>query len=168
MRWPVRPSSPRGFSHLFCIPRPMLIDSMETSNRRWSAASYRIFSASLTAAEISRRLALRATRSHEVGDPVSSTPGSTRPEAGCLVAGQPSRRSGTHGLTPCCPPRTVGTRGRDPPESGVRMPHGFLLRVRARARARGFTLSPELLDRLARIPGGGFELDLYPPQSLDR
>ncbi|MGH2554891.1 MAG: DUF4279 domain-containing protein [Actinomycetota bacterium] len=45
---------------------------MESSNVKWSKASFPIFSSSLTAAEITRLLAIKPTRSHEAGEVVSS------------------------------------------------------------------------------------------------
>jgi hypothetical protein len=136
---------------------------MVSSDVKWSKASFRVFSSSLTAAEITTRLELTPTRSHEAGDPVSlrrlNAP--VRHKAGWLLesglnASEPMDRH-LSALLEQLEPKLDRLQAL---ASACRM--DFFCGFSSRTGQGGFTLEPELLARLALIPGLGLDLDLYP------
>jgi hypothetical protein len=141
---------------------------MAINTQAWSKASFRVVSASLTAADISNRLGLAATRAHEAGERVSSTSGSpVHREAGWfLESGLDDREPMDRHLVALLDqlePRVDRLRDL---ASECRM--DLFCGFSSESGQGGFILSPGLLERLARIPGEGLVLDLYPPEKGHR
>lgn len=133
------------------------------SGARWSKAGFRVFSAVLTSAEIAQRLDLQPTRAHEAGDPVSSRRAEPlrKESVWILESGVPDTEAmAVHlaRLLELLEPRVdrlaalASLCGMD-----------FFCGYASASGQGGFILGGDLLTRLGRIPGGGLQLDLYPP-----
>jgi hypothetical protein len=136
-------------------------------DEKWSAASFRIASQSLTTAEIGARLGLAATRTHERGERMSprNPRSAIRKEAVWLL------ESGLNEDEPL--DRHLGallelleSRSDELAELARECSMDFFAGFSSGNGQGGFALDRDLLARLARIPGDGLVLDLYPPSDL--
>jgi hypothetical protein len=135
-------------------------------DKKWSRAGFRIGSESLTAAEIGARLGLSATWTRERGERINPENPQSRIRKEALW-GLKSGLSTDEPLDRHLGALLERLEPRSDELAGLAREcwMDFFAGFASLGGQGGFTLDRELLARLARIPGNGLDLDLYPPPS---